>query len=112
MPPKNSYNLDSGTMFFMNDDGKWEPLCPIKEINIERETYADDTVTLPIITNVFGEIVASVSVGKDLCITLGLIGCPNRRVVHLAKHAKKARVRAKNFKRGVELIFKKGKETK
>ena len=32
--------------------------------------------------------------------------CPNRRVVHLAKHAKKARTRKKNLRRAMRIIEK------
>ena len=35
--------------------------------------------------------------------------CPNRRVVHLAKHAKKARTRKKNLRRAMRIIEKEGK---
>lgn len=36
-------------------------------------------------------------------------GCPNRRVVHLAKHGKKARTRKKNVRRAFKILQKEAK---
>jgi hypothetical protein len=101
-----------GTLYFMNDEtGKWEILTDIKEHVCEfvSEEYADEAIRMPIIAGeAFGELTVSMSMFEKLFMNFMLSHCNNPRVVHLAKHSKKKRVRNKNYNRAIKIICKQG----
>lgn len=74
-----------------------------------REGLAEATRRL---AEAWAPTLAAFSAAVTRCLTeqKELERCPNRRVVHLAKHAKKARTRKKNLHRAMRIIKKEAKK--
>lgn len=100
--------LDSGTIYF-NDD-----LLELKDVVIGVD-YADEEdmtsyvnigtpqeVCFECNTRFSKELLMHISGVTDAVIEL----CPNKRVVHLIKHARKVRTRKKNFELAIRILEK------
>lgn len=130
MPPKNSIQLEAGTLFIKKEDGNLEPLGEyVQPVEIEAEVDLAEgaepvikgategsfeaTVTWdPAAELWFGQLIEeglkaiqqAVEAFKELVTNC----CPNRRVAHLISHGKNRRIRKKNWRRAVKLILKEG----
>ena len=108
----------TGGLFIKGYKGEFEPLKIGSTEEIEQtveEVYAKQPIVKAIDS---GEVTLSININNNAFIAglkkvqraWGLVViscfCPNRRVVYLAKHAKKARVRKKNYNRGRKLANK------
>ena len=107
---ENEINLGSGTLYISNPDGSY---FEIGEINDTKMTI--DTDNLPMyIRKITDTWEASIEVTASACEafiqlvnsmwSLLLDCCPNKRVVHLAKHATKKRTRKKNYNRAIKIL--------
>lgn len=108
------FKLNSGTMFIAEADGDVVELGGISEsIEFEEDVYKDIT---PININKEYSLTCSFNMTKEMVtrlydVFLGLGNaicdlCPNKKVVHLYKHAKKHRIRKKNRARMVKILEK------
>lgn len=96
-------------MYIAESNGDYTPIGPVEDFDC---TYNDandipPNISLANLTESF-EWVCNLS--RDVIMTIiGLRGvvikcCPNKRVAHLALHAKKARTRKKNFHRAIKIL--------
>lgn len=76
------------------------------------EEYVRENIKLDLSTDPNASFTATCKVNKWILLKLlgvsswVLDNCPNKRVVHLAKYARKEKTRSKNFKRAIRLIAK------
>lgn len=108
---ENNITLRPGTLYFMNEDsGKWEILSEVKEymLNFTSEEYVEDTLHSVLSWKDTYECTLTMEMAGNMVRDCILSLCPNPRVVHLAKHSKKKRVRNKNYNRAIKIICKQG----
>lgn len=103
----------SGTIYISNPDGTTSPFGRINGAEIETaSTVEDDQVYIPYIGDCETTIEGTCKFYKNalMYITgvsqLAIDMCPNRKVVHLAKHANKRRARKKNLNRAIYILEK------
>lgn len=98
---EHNFELDSGQLYFIEPDGSPSFEC-----------FSEDDNSVPIASlaslEASFEMVAKVAKDALLAITgmssVILNCCPNKRVVHLSLHGKKARTRKKNFNRAIRIL--------
>lgn len=99
----------SGTLYILNSDRGYEPLGTVNDIEERTEDmYTDDTsyFTLSEPTS----LKYTTRLSRDAIMVLFglreavLEHCQNKRVVHLARHAKRFRTRKKNFNRAIRTL--------
>lgn len=105
--------MGEGKLFFRTTDG-YEPLMKIESPYIDTitdpEEYADDQNYLhwPVSFEPTFEI--PIKLSKELLNELFGIrkyvyeNCPNKKVIHLAKYARKRRTRKKNLNRAIRIL--------
>lgn len=103
----------SGTIYISNLEGATSPLGRINGAEIETtSTVEDDPVYIPNIGDYETaiEVICKFYKSALMYLTgvsqLAIAMCPNRKVVHLAKHAKKRRARKKNLNRAIYILEK------
>ena len=105
--------LGSGTIYISNPDGTMSPLGRINGVEIETtSTVEDDPYYIPNIGDYETTIEGICKFYKNALMHLTGVSqliidmCPNRKIVHLAKHAKKKRARKKNLNRAIYILEK------
>ena len=103
----------SGTIYISNSEGTTSPLGRINDAEIETTpTVEDEHIYIPYLEDYETTIEGICKFYKNalMCLTgvsqLAIDMCPNRKVVHLAKHAKKRRARKKNLNRAIYILEK------
>ena len=103
----------SGTVYISNLEGVTSPLGRINSAEIETTpTVEDEHVYIPNIGDYEAAIEGICKLYKNALMYLTGVSqlaidmCPNRKVVHLAKHAKKRRARKKNLNRAIYILEK------
>lgn len=106
-----------GTLYLKTPEGLQERAALEAAPEIEATTdWAEDNPTLARINSAFAEVGFIAKICTDAFAALVGItstvmdACPNRRVVHLAKHATKRRTRKKNLHRAFRLLEKEAKK--
>lgn len=104
------FNLNSGTIYILDDGEKPEELGTISSCDIECSDYSDydDAVlsinrfedSIELFCRVTKECIMAIAGMKDAILKC----CPNRRVVHLALNGKKKRTRKKNLNRAIRIL--------
>lgn len=101
--------LGSGTLYILNDGEAPKKFGEVKDVEIE--TWADDVSDLVVpVTGMEATYEACCKIAKD--VVLALLGfrdsvldlCPNKKVVHLARHGKNKKIRKKNFHRAIRIL--------
>lgn len=111
MPPKNSIEYGIGTVYF-NDSPM--AIGHITDYLIEPEDFDKACTDFVLKHMSFDPVTLSCSLKINRLMLLKFMGfwqwaldwCPSKRVVHLMKYGKNARVKVKNYDRAVELIAK------
>ena len=103
----------SGTVYILNSDETTSPFGRINGAEIETTpTVEDEHVYIPNIGDYEATIEGICKFYKNALMYLTGVSqlaidmCPNRKVVHLAKHAKKRRARKKNLNRAIYILEK------
>ena len=103
----------SGTIYISNPDGTTSPFGRINDAEIETtSTVEDDPAYIPYLGGYETTIEGICKFYKNALMYLTGVSqlaidmCPNRKVVHLAKHAKKRRARKKNLNRAIYILEK------
>lgn len=106
--------FESGTLYYENADGSLNKFGDVQEI--EADYDLDDLYLgynfIKTMNSAAAEIHCTARLSKDAMMAiLGLKNtiinlCPNKRVVHLATHSKKERIRKKNFNRAIKILEK------
>ena len=103
----------SGTVYISNLEGVTSPLGRINGAEIETTpTVEDEHAYIPNIGEYEATIEGICKLYKNALMHLTGVSqlaidmCPNRKVVHLAKHAKKRRARKKNLNRAIYILEK------
>lgn len=95
----------SGTLYILNDDEVPKKFGEVKDVEMQMTPEVPPELVVPV-TGLEATAEMCCKIGKELIITsldiryYVLDLCPNKRVVHLAKHGKK-RTRKKNFNRAI-----------
>lgn len=106
---ENESKLNSGQLYFAEPDGTYSLLGHVTDIECATE---DDDISLPVasLTNLEASIEILGKMYKETMLAItGMYQavidcCPDRRVAHLALHAKKARTRKKNRNRAFRIL--------
>lgn len=103
----------SGTVYISNSEGTTSPLGRINGAEIEATpTVEDERVYIPYLEDYETTIEGICKFYKNALMYLTGVSqlaidmCPNRKVAHLAKHAKKRRARKKNLNRAIYILEK------
>ena len=103
-------NLGQGTLSISELDGSYAKLGDISEINscIDREDEPQKVYINKINLEEAFEFTTKITKEAILAITgmrkIIIECCPNKRVVYLALHAKKKRIKQKNFHRAINIF--------
>lgn len=101
--------LGSGSLYILNDNEAPKKFGEVKDV--ETEGWADDASDFAIpVTGMEATYEACCAISKD--IVLALLGirdsvldlCPNKKVVHLARHGRNKKIRKKNFSRAIRIL--------
>lgn len=101
--------LGSGSLYILNDAETPKKFGEVKEIKVEE--LADDASDFVVpVTGMEATYEACCKISKD--IVLALLGtrdsvldlCPNKKVVHLARHGRNKKIRKKNFNRAIRIL--------
>lgn len=92
----------------------YSPIIALGDVNsteeVETVTYAGDQQYIT--TDSFEDFVCAIQLSNENYMKIldiyndMLYMCPNKRVVHLAKHARKLQTRKKNFNRVIKILEK------
>ena len=100
---------DSGSLYILSDDEAPKKLGEVKDV--ETEGWADDASDFAIpVTGMEATYEACCKIAKDIVLALLDIRdsvlnlCPNKKVVHLAKHGRNKKIRKKNFNRAIRIL--------
>lgn len=100
---------DSRPLYILSDDEAPKKLGEVK--NAEVEEWADDASDFVIpVTGMEATYEVCCKIAKD--IVLALLGardsvldlCPNKKVVHLARHGRNKKIRKRNFSRAIRIL--------
>ena len=100
---------DSGSLYILSDDEAPKKLGEVKEIEVE-ECVDDASDSVVPVTGMEATYEACCKISKD--IVLALLGirdsvldlCPNKKVIHLARHGRNKKIRKKNFSRAIRIL--------
>ena len=99
----------SGSLYILNDNETPKKLGEVKNVEVgEREDDISDFV-VPV-TGMEATYEACCKISKDIVLALLGIGdsvlylCPNKKVVHLARHGRNKKIRKKNFHRAIRIL--------
>lgn len=104
-----NFGSGSGTLYILNDGEAPKKFGEVKEIEVEE--WADDASEFVVpVTGMEATYEACCKIAKG--IVLALLGirdstldlCPNKKVVHLAKHGRNKKIRKKNFNRAIRIL--------
>lgn len=103
--------LNSGQLYFTEPDGSYSLLGHVTEVECATEAEDNDiSEAVASLSNLEASFTAIAKVTKDVMLAItgvyeAVINCcPDKRVVHLALHAKKARTRKKNRNRAFRIL--------
>lgn len=101
--------LSSGTLYILNEDDEPKKFGEVKDV--ETEGWADDASEFVVpVTGMEATYEACCKIAKDIVLALlGIRGsvldlCPNKKVVHLARHGRNKKIRKKNFHRAIRIL--------
>lgn len=108
---EHEFELDSGQLYFIEPDGNTSLVSHVTDTSVEC-TDEDNDISIPVASLVDIETAFDwfVKMTKDIMLaitgmyTAVLNCCPDRRVVYLAVHGKKARIRKKNRNRAFRIL--------
>lgn len=101
--------LGSGSLYILNDNETPKKFGEIK--NVEVGEWEDDISDFVVpVTGMEVTFEAWCTISKDF--VLALLGirdsvlylCPNKKVVHLARHGRNKKIRKKNFHRAIRIL--------
>lgn len=108
--------MDEGKFYVATTGNGYEPLAMLEISSISTiEERTDDHIYIPKLAS-FDSIEISAKLSKEALNKLfGLRSlvydcCPNKKIVHLAKHARKRKTRNKNFNRSIRILEKEAKK--
>lgn len=101
--------LGSGQLYFAEPDGTYSLLGHVTELECTAE---DNDISVPIasLTDLEASFTTVAKLTKDIILAMTgmyqevIESCPDKRVAHLALHAKKARTRKKNRNRAFRIL--------
>lgn len=100
---------ESGTLYILNPDGTMTELssfCLTDLTVTECPTSSEEDAVNPYLKLRDSEMSYSVDcqVNKSNIFLFAVLVCPNKRVAHLALHARRARTRKKNSRRALKIF--------
>ena len=104
---------DSGSLYILNEDDEPKKFGEVKDVEIVDPPieWADDASDFVVpVTGMEATYEACCKIAKD--VVLALLGirdsvldlCPNKKVVHLARHGKNKKICKKNFHRAIRIL--------
>lgn len=108
---EHEFTLGSGQLYFTEPDGSYSLVGHITNVECVTEAENNDIseavaslsnleASFTAIAKVYKEAILAITGVRDTIIKC----CPNKRVVYLALHAKKARTRKKNLNRAIKIL--------
>ena len=100
---------DSGSLYILNDAETPKKFGEVKDAEVEE--WADDASDFVVpVTGMEATYETCCKISKD--IVLALLGirdsvldlCPNKKVVHLARHGRNKKICKKNFHRAIRIL--------
>ena len=110
---EHEFELGSGQLYFTEPDGSYSLLGHVTEVECVTEAE-DNDISVPVVSlaDLEATFTALAKVTKDVMLAItgvyeAIINCcPDKRVAHLALHAKKPRTRKKNRNRAIKILEK------
>ena len=106
-------NFSPGAVYVYNQDGTAIRLADVNDCSIECECECEDEInyisndinntfeaSFEVACRMLKEALFYISGARDVVIKC----CPNRKVVYLATHSKKRRIRKKNMHRAIKIL--------
>ena len=102
-------DFGSGTLYILNEGDEPKKFGKVKDAEVEE--VADDASDFVVpVTGMEATYEACCKISKG--IVLALLGirdsvldlCPNKKVVHLARHGRNKKIRKKNFHRAIRIL--------
>lgn len=110
---EHDFELGSGQLYFTEPDGSYSLLGHVTEVECVTEAEDNDISEAVVsLSNLEASFAATARVSKEVIIAITGVRaaiikcCPNKRVVYLALHARKARTRKKNLNRAIKILEK------
>lgn len=105
----NYFGSGSGTLYILNEDDEPKKFGEVKDVEVEEWTDDVSDFVVPV-TGMEATYEACCKISKD--IVLALLGirdsvldlCPNKKVVHLARHGRNKKICKKNFHRAIRIL--------
>ena len=99
----------SGSLYILNDAETPKKFGEVKDVEVEECTDDASDFVVPV-TGMEATYEACCKISKD--IVLALLGirdsvldlCPNKKVIHLARHGRNKKIRKKNFSRAIRIL--------
>lgn len=106
---EHEFTLGSGQLYFAEPDGSYSLLGHVTDVECSTE---DNDISVPVasLSNLEASFTVIAKVSKEAILAITGVRdtiikyCPNKRVVYLALHAKKARTRKKNLNRAIKIL--------
>ena len=104
-----NFGSGSGTLYILNENDEPKKFGEVKDVEVEEWTDDASDFVVPV-TGMEATYEACCKISKD--IVLALLGirdsvldlCPNKKVVHLARHGRNKKIRKKNFNRAIRIL--------
>ena len=101
--------LASGSLYILNENDEPKKFGEVKDVEVEERADDASDFVVPV-TGMEATYEACCKISKD--IVLALLGirdsvldlCPNKKVVHLARHGRNKKIRKKNFHRAIRIL--------
>ena len=112
--------MNDSQLYILDENGNHEPFGPVTDAMIEIkaeveqivQNFSDAANAISELSHAFHDITFECKASKQMLMTITgvcdevLKDCPNKRVSHLAIHAKKKRTRTKNLNRAFRIAEK------
>ena len=101
--------LGSGSLYILNDAETPKKFGEVIEVEVE-ECIDDASYFVVPVTGMEATYEACCKISKDIVLALLDIRdsvldlCPNKKVVHLARHGRNKKIRKKNFHRAIRIL--------
>ena len=101
--------LASGSLYILNENDEPKKFGEVKDVEVEERADDASDFVVPV-TGMEATYEACCKISKD--IVLALLGirdsildlCPNKKVIHLARHGRNKKIRKKNFHRAIRIL--------
>lgn len=97
---EHEFEIGSGQLYFIEPDGSLSPLSRVDDISVPVGSLVDLEASFEWLVKISKDTMLAITGMYSVVLNC----CPNKRVVHLALHGKKAKTRKKNRNRAFRIL--------